>query len=360
MFNQPLKVIFIPGSGEGNPYQKLLSDSLSKENVHVSFGLDLRLFLTSRSCKKYWKPKVIHFHWLHPLIIAPSNAWKTILKSVTFIGELLILKLFGIKMVWTVHNIVNHEKKFSFLESFFTKLFAIFCNEIIVHSQFAKKEVIKIYKIKESLITVVPHGNYIDYYKNTISREQARQQLTLNKKDVVFLLFGQIRSYKGVPELINAFKNLKSQQTKLLIIGKPRNNKMISDIQNECKKNKNIKAVLEFILKDEVQVYMNASDIIILPYRNVLTSGAAILTMSFAKPIIAPAIGCMPELLGKNGGILYNPTEKDGLIKAMRRALKINFKKMGKYNFEFAKQLPWHKIAKKTCNVYQQCLKTKN
>jgi len=82
--------------------------------------------------------------------------------------------------------------------------------------------------------------------------------------------------------------------------------------------------------------------------------------MSFAKPIIAPAIGCMPELLNNNGGILYNSSEKRGLTDAMRQAMKADFKKMGKYNFEFAKQLPWHKIAKKTCNVYQQCLKTKN
>jgi len=96
-----------------------------------------------------------------------------------------------------------------------------------------------------------------------------------------------------------------------------------------------------------------------LPYKDILTSGAVILAMSFGKPIIAPAIGCIPDVLDSEGSILYDPSEKEGLLKAMKQALDANLKKMGEHNFELAKHLRWDEIAKRTYEVYQECLKGK-
>ena len=109
------KIIFIPMYS--NPYQKALADSLSKEGVVVDFGTTYNLFSVLRLIKNNWKPDILHIHWQHPFLLASSRG-KTILKSISFIGELLILKLFGIKIVWTVHNIISHESKFKAIELF--------------------------------------------------------------------------------------------------------------------------------------------------------------------------------------------------------------------------------------------------
>ena len=96
-----------------------------------------------------------------------------------------------------------------------------------------------------------------------------------------------------------------------------------------------------------------------LLYRDFLTSGAVILAMSFGKPIIVPAIGCMLDILDNKGSIMYDPLEKKGLLKAMKKALSANLEKMGKHNFELANQFRWDDIAKRTYKVYQECLRGK-
>ena len=351
-----MKVIFVPVSI--NPYQKTLADSLSKEGVSVSFCITSNLFSVLRSVKNNWKPDVLHIHWPHPFLLASSRG-KTILKSSSFIGELIILKLFGVKIVWTVHNIVSHESNFEPLELFFTKLLSRLCNRIIVHSQSAKNEVIKTYKIRDSSIIVIPHGNYINCYQNVIDKAKARKQLHLSSEDVIFLYVGKIRPYKGVLELIDAFKRLEQSQAKLLIVGKPLNAKVANDVVKKCTKDERIRTVLKFIPDDELQIYMNAADIVVLPYKNILTSGAVILAMSFGKPVIAPFIGCIRDVLDNEGGFLYVTSDEEGLLKAMKCALDDSLKKMGEHNFELAKQLRWDDIAKRTYVVYEKCLNSK-
>ena len=59
--------------------------------------------------------------------------------------------------------------------------------------------------------------------------------------------------------------------------------------------------------------------------------------MSFGKPIIAPAIGCISDVLDEEGSFLYNPSAGKDLIEAMKRALNStmkNIKSMGEHNFE--------------------------
>lgn len=354
-----MKVIFIPDYRKGNPYQKLLADSLSKEGTEVSFGMTSYLFSALKSIKNSWKPDILHLHWIHPFLLASSKG-KTIVKSIFFIAELVILRIFGIKIVWTVHNVVNHEKKFSSLELFFTKFAVRFFNLIITHSLFAKNEVKEVYNITDNPgIKIIPHGNYINNYKNTIGRIEARNKLKIDEKEVVLIYFGLIRPYKGVFELIEAFKELNVLQKKLLIVGKPCSNEIAKNILKRCNKNENIKTIFEFIPDNVIQIYMNAADVVVLPYRDILTSGAAILAMSFSKPVIAPAIGCIPEALDREGSFLYDPSEKEGLVKAMRQVFDVDLIKMGNHNFELAKKLNWDDIARKTCEVYKECLRTK-
>jgi beta-1,4-mannosyltransferase len=332
-----MKIIFIPDNRNKNSYQANLSYPLSKEGADVYFSGSV-----PKSVVTHWKPDILHIHWTTPFMIANSR-FDTIVESTRFICELLLLKLFGVKIIWTVHNIIDHEGKFKSTELFFTKILARLCNKLIVHCPWAEREVIKYYK--SSSIVVIPHGNYIDQYKNTISRSQAREKLKLSEEDIVFLYFGQIRPYKGIPELIGAFKMLKDDKAKLLIVGKPLDD--INMNMNNCKDDGRIKTILEF---------MNAADIVVLPFKNILTSGSAILSMSFGKPIIAPAIGCITDILDDKGSFLYT---EDNLFDAMQNTLNKDREillDMGNYNFRLVKQLNWDDIGKKTYNIYQGCI----
>ena len=100
---------------------------------------------------------------------------------------------------------------------------------------------------------------------------------------------------------------------------------------------------------------MKSADVLVLPYDDVLTSGSVLLSMSFGKPIIAPRIGCIPEVLDDQGSFLYYPNEEEGLLQAMQRALEANLDMMGQYNYNKARSFDWKGIAKQTYEVYCRC-----
>lgn len=354
------KIIHIPAFRD--PYQRSLLLNLEKFDLEIKYGrfyepisgINLSLFY---NYIRYFRVDLIHLHWQHPFLIGNSRSM-TILKSLLFIAQMLILKLLGVRFVWTIHNLKNHDNKHKDLELFFSKFIAEHVEAIIAHCQAAREAVHQVFKADRNKIVVIPHGNFIDIYKNTFSREKARNFLNLSSTDFIFFYMGLIRSYKGLVELVRSFRKLDVRNTKLIVAGSAQEENLLNILTNMTEGDKNILLRTDGIPEDEVQIYMNAADIIVLPYKDILTSGVAHLGMSFGKAIIAPSMGCMPELLGDSGGFLYNPYEQNGLLKAMRLALNSESKlvELGKNNLDAAKGHGWSNIAISTYEVYKMCL----
>lgn len=361
-----MKITFIPDYRKDNSYQVNLADSISDidsslsntdSSVHFSNGY----FAIPKSIIRNGLPDILHLHWHHPFLVT-DNKYLSIIKSVGFMCQLLPLKFMGVKMVWTIHNITGHKRNSEPVELFFSKYLAKICDRLIVHCASAKQEVIKKYYISESSVVVIQHGNYIGQYENTIKHSDARNKLCIKDEDMVFLYFGQIRQYKGIPELLNAFRilhNNKVNNVKLLIVGKSYDDKIKEQILNNRNDREKIMPVIEFIPDKDIQLYMNAADIIVLPYKDILTSGTTILAMSFGKPIIAPEIGCIIDILDNKGGFLYSTKIENGLYEAMICALntdKTILQNMGIYNLRLAEQFSWTEIGKRTYNIYEDCI----
>ena len=354
--NNFMKVIFIPFSKD-NPYQKELAASLLKHGVYVideigfsNFSFTLSLL---KAIYRNWKPAILHFHWLEPFMYDCSRL-TSISKSIIFITDILIIKLLGIRVIWTVHNLVIHDSKFVKFEFVIISFFARLCNGIIVHTSSALNEVVKHYGVSPDLVTIIPHGNYIKSYKNNISRMDARIKLDIPENEHVLLYFGRIRPYKGVDNLIETFNRIDQKHLKLIIAGKALNQDMANGIKKKCQGNQNIFPVITYIPDDEVQVYMNAADVVVLPYKNIFTSGALLLAMSFGKAIIAPSTGSIPDILGDNGGFLFDPLHPAGLKTAIENSLDSDLASMGRYNFEQAKKYDWDTIAGMTYSFYRK------
>jgi len=98
---------------------------------------------------------------------------------------------------------------------------------------------------------------------------------------------------------------------------------------------------------------MNAADVVVLPFQDILTSGSALLAMSFGKPVIAPRMGCIPEALDRKGVFLYTHNEEEALLRAFQQASLADLAAMGKYNYRKAKRFDWNEIAQKTCELYK-------
>ena len=354
-----MRIIILPTAGKANPYQVELARALESCGAMVVVTDAKGRFPLLRAVRAWHKPNIIHLHWTHSFIVA-NTRMKTIAKGIRFLVELALLKAKRIKVIWTVHNLLEHEKRHPFLELFFTRLAVRLYDHIIVHCCSAREAVMKTYHLPHwfrNKITVIPHPNYIGSYENSISQAEARQRLGLAEKEIVFLYIGQIRPYKGVPYLLDVFLKFNVPRVRLVVAGKPSSNQLQREIERKAKQDPRVLLRLEFIPAEELQVYLNAADVVVLPYKDILTSGAAVLAMSFGKPVIAPKLGCVAELIEEGvGGFLYDPEDEDGLLDAMRKAITANLRALGEYNLQKARELDWLRAAKATLEVYQRCL----
>lgn len=357
---RPLKIFWFP-YGARNPYQKLLIDGLKTFGLNVKLAETRNFFFCNITIlnilMKNWKPDIIHLHWHHSSLVTLSKL-KSIVKSIIFIFQIYLLKLLNIKLVWTIHNLTHHEDRQKQIELFFCRFIGNSADAIITHCEKAKAEVAKIFKIRQkNKIHVIPHGNFIGFYENKISKGKAKIQSIFSLNRFNFLFLGEIRPYKGIKELISAFKQIENTMKRsigLIIAGRPKNIEFAEEIKALIKGTKNIYLVSNYISDNEMQIYLRAADIMVFPYRNVFTSGGIFLAISFGKPIIAPRLGCIAEVLDQSGSYLYDPVNSNQLNEAMKKALfeKSRHPEMGRYNLKLAKRYSWINIAKTTSDLY--------
>ncbi len=348
---RPLRVVHLPVYRD-NAYQPLLMAALERRGIEVIDGGGGGTFL--RTVLTKWKPDVVHFHWLHPYMIR-SSAVGTLARGVRLLLEVLILRLFGVRVVWTLHNLQNHDRRYVRLERWLTRAFVRLADRVITHGPTAERLGRAAFADRRrGRWVVIPHGSYIGCYTDRITRPEARAQLGLPPDDLVFLFFGRIQPYKGVLDLIAAFRAANLPDTRLVIAGRPADadaDQLLAKAVAGCEA---IAYRPGFVPDDDVQTLMRAADVVALPFRDILTSSSVVLAMSFGRAVIAPAIGCVPETVAAGHELLYRPGDPDGLRGALVTAAKqkAELLAIGEANFARAARDPWDAVAAQTAAVY--------
>jgi len=187
-----------------------------------------------------------------------------------------------------------------------------------VHGVEAEKVLISRFPRAKTKCVVIPHGNWIDRYRPYQTRESARTTLGLPKDAFIYLFFGQCKPYKNLDGLIKVF-TLKASSTDLLLVAGTFSDKSyLSEIINLANGDSRIRIDARFIPDDEVSSYLSASDVICVPYREILTSGTTMLALSFGKPVISINRGFLRDVMSQETGILIEPNDGRELADALR------------------------------------------
>ncbi|WP_163669967.1 glycosyltransferase family 4 protein [Adonisia turfae] len=352
-YQDSLNVIIAPWYTD-NPYQQKLADQLTQKGHKVT-GVSCSTSSLLKTVKNN-QADVLHLHWLHHFFLEEESGFRAVLKLCLFIVQLFILRFSKVNIVWTIHNLKNHQNKYLLLDNIASFLVAHIVHKLIVHSETAKTEVAQKFCLtNQQRIHVLPHANYIGSYPNTTTRQDARRSLNLPESGLVLLFLGTIHPYKGVADLLQAFKKLNSTNTYLVIAGKVKDQGLADELTTAAKNDAHVRYLPGFIPDEQLQIYMNVANTIVFPYREFLTSGAVILAMSFGKACIAPRRGHIGEVLDDVGAFLYDPDLPDGLLQALHASMQPpeRLDKMGQHNYQVASHWTWDMITEKTLAVYQ-------
>jgi glycosyltransferase involved in cell wall biosynthesis len=281
-----------------------------------------------------------------------SKSLRGAFRLICYSAALLLAKWQGKKFVYTVHDLTPHHKEswpFAILNRIAHQVVFSLAEQVHVHNRYSRNIVETAYKRKCD-VQVIPIGNYVGCYPNGISRSAARQQLGLPEDTFVYLFLGMIRPNKGVDNLVTAFEKLDLPKVQLLIVGQVSrgSREMMPNLERN---NPAIKLIPEFVPNEALQLYLNACDIYVLPYKYATTSSAIMLAWTFGQPVIAPALACFPELVTPETGILYDPDQPNGLGSALQQAREQSWSKSK--ILDYVRQFDWDKLGLQLAKLYQ-------
>jgi len=372
------RVLLVSPVGPGvNPYISLLQGGLA------AAGASVRLVprLTADELEGECCPDVVHLHWLdrydlppailfpglHPARDLPRRVLRRLLETacnlpLVYQGRrwarlrhlLTLLRRFraaGGRVVYTVHNLDPHEEGGPADRWALRHLIGL-ADALHVHDISTAEALARTFGRREG-VAVIPHGHYLDCYPNTVSRQEARARLGLPQQAFVYALLGWLRPYKGVEELLRAFRALPDRDAILLIAGKAVSEAYASALASLAASDPRVHFYPGLVLAPEVQHYLNSADICVLPYRQVTTSGAALLAFSFGLPVIAPALGAFPHLIQGRRGLLYDPSDPQGLERALAQARQMAWQEARAEVLAWVAQFDWVTIGNQLLRVYQ-------
>lgn len=332
-----------------NPYNALLYSNI-KAIKHSHFKSTVEEYSHKKALLE--KFDIVHFHWPDGYI-NQKNFLKTLQRSVLLSFILMVVKLRGSKIVWTVHNVVPHDAFHPSYSASFMRWFAKQCDGLIFMSEESKSTFFTTYACKENIhYAIIPHGHYRSSYPAPIPQEIAKHQLGLPANKKVLLFFGMIKPYKNIDSLMALFNQAKLESYILVVAGNTDSPELKERLEDYAR-NPNIHLVLKFIPDDKLHIYLSAADTVILPYKSILNSGALLLALSFNKPVIAPHIGAFVSLQQELGRKWIYSYAEELEINALKNAL-LYLETQDHSQPCPLENYDWDKIAASTLHFYRQ------
>ncbi len=249
---------------------------------------------------KRWQPDVLIMKYWIPFF-APFYAWLT-------------RRMKRTKIIFIIDNIDFHEKWIA--GNLLTRLALGKADYLITMSDAVQKSVAKVLpKYPANHVIPLFHPNY-DFYAENIPQKDAREHFGLGEGNVI-LFFGYIKQYKGLDILLDAMRTI--PDCRLLIAGEVYGDVSIYE-EKIAGLGDRVQFHNRFIRNEEVPLFFNASDVVVLPYRSATQSGITQLAFTFDKPVIATDVGGLSEVIhdGVNG-YLVTPDNASAIAQAVRR-----------------------------------------
>lgn len=286
---------------------------------------------------------------------------------------LLIYRAFGKRMVFTAHNVNAGERDGtdSLLNRLSLKLQYLLVDHVFVHTKKMRQQLIAEYGVRPGAVTVIPFGINNAVPHTALSTADARRLLGIAEGEKVILFFGNIRVYKGLHHLVEAFELLVNDDSgpyRLIIAGSKPNEEgeqYWEEIQRriECSGlEAKVMQKIQYIPDAETEIYFKAADVAVLPYTYISQSGVLSLSYSFGLPVIATNVGSFEEEVveGKTG-FICNAGSTTDIARAIREYFSSDLhsrldEKRDEIRSYATDRYSWQAVAETTCEVYARIL----
>lgn len=271
-----------------NPYNALLADALTGAGAEVR-EFALRDLVRAR-------PDIVHLHWPELLFLSTHRAWQARARVAAFARLIRRARRRGTRLIWTVHNDGAHEERSTpAVRAALDRMLARDVDAVFSLSAAGDAAA------RARLGPAVPvfrtrHGDYRDAYPFRDDRLAARAELGIDADARLVVAVGQVRAYKNLERLVAVARALTDPRLRLVVAGAPDGPATADGVERAAAGDSRIRLDLAHLDDARLTTWLAAADLVALPYRRILNSGAALLALSARRPVLVPALGAMPEL----------------------------------------------------------------
>ncbi|MCA0911870.1 glycosyltransferase [Marinobacter nauticus] len=296
---------------------------------------------------------IIHIHW-PSFLYRPHGSTPFVLK-----GFIRFLILFGIcrfrtkRIWWTAHNLYPHKRSsIPSVDKWVRRLIITACEGVLVHGDHAKQLVLQEFPHAQAKCLTIPHGHWIGRYQPELTKLAARKFLGISPNSRLYLLFGQCQPYKNINQLVEAFLAVATKNDLLLIAGKFNDPRYLRSVIDAASGDRRVLIHNQFIPDERVSAYLYASDYFCIPYKEILTSGSAMLALSYGLPVISIERGFLRDVITPSAGLLIPENTLEELSRAIKNVQQKDWNKQEimaeaqKYTFEDAASIFLNRLAR--------------
>jgi cellulose synthase/poly-beta-1,6-N-acetylglucosamine synthase-like glycosyltransferase/glycosyltransferase involved in cell wall biosynthesis len=296
------------------------------------------------------RPHVVHFN------VHFQSYGKTRLANFTGLSLIFLSRLLGFKVLAEIHNLGEKVDlaKVQLKPSLLNKVGILVATKLILS---APRVVVTVRSYADYLkeryghlgVQYIPHGTLAGNYS------------IVDPEEKIILLFGHMGPYKGLPVMLNAFKEMRKENynVKLIVAGSSHPN--FPDFLDPYIK-ANIPKVdfIGYVPEEDIARVFRMADVVVIPYFTTTgTSGVFHLACGYGRPIVASDLPEIREILAEGASALLVPPDnvkalKDGILKVLSDEKMAA--KMSAQNLRFAQGESWGIVAQAYEEAYLELL----
>jgi glycosyltransferase involved in cell wall biosynthesis len=299
--------------------------------------------------------RILHINWLFQFKLhwQVSRRWKYIMRG-WFMLWISITKIFGIRIIWTVHDPLPHEQIFD--NDFAASVMLMNnCTALIALNEHSLQQLRIKHNSTKSIL--IPEGPL--FMPTTTIQMENKNLLHVAPTKRLIVLAGYLQPYKGVTALLEGATFLPSSLA-IRIAGRAdeQYQKDLESILIKLKsQNIDIDITFGHLTDDEYGGYLNSADFICIPFIEINNSGSINSALCSGVPVIIPSI---PSLNWVPGGARIDIScDSDGhfdfkqLFQSLERISVSEYDSMKKSALLWASTVTWADVARQHIDLYQ-------
>ncbi len=223
---------------------------------------------------------------------------------------------------------------------------------VVAHSEHSATRLRDEVGLNPAKVRIIPHGAF-DYLTRLPEEKPLPEELAGAEGPVV-LCFGLLRPYKGIENLLEAFRQVEGAE--LWIVGNPRMDVApLRQLAGEAAGR--VRFLTRFVEDAEIPAIFRRADLVALPYLDAEHSGVLYTGLAFGKPSVVSAVGGFPEVAAAGAARLVPPGDVAALAEALAELVGDEAARSelgGAATRAAAGAFSWDEAARQTLDLYRE------